>query len=107
MSANCNKRKRSNRKKKNKLQKKTETIKRMKTGEVDSEKEIITRPRIQQIESFHEQFSSYQQSHQDLNESLIMNSKSFVNDLGKVQSNDQGLIKSIEQMSNMICEKLE
>ena len=36
-----------------------------------------------------------------------MNSKSFVNDLGKVQSNDQGLIKSIEQMSNMICEKLE
>ena len=43
MSANCNKRKRSNRKK-NKLQKKTETIKRMKTGEVDSEKEIISRP---------------------------------------------------------------
>ena len=106
MSANCNKRKRSNRKK-NKLQKKTETIKRMKTGEVDSEKEIITRPRIQQIESFQEQFSSYQQSHQDLNESFIMNSKSFVNDLGKVQSNDQGLIKSIEKMSNMICEKLE
>ena len=44
MSENCNKRKRSNRKGKNKLQKKTETIKRMKTGEVDSEKEIISRP---------------------------------------------------------------
>ena len=44
MSANNNKRKRSNRKGKNKLQKKTETIKRMKTGEVDSEKEIISRP---------------------------------------------------------------
>ena len=107
MSANSKKHKKSNRKRQRKHKNITKSMKFMKNDEVDSISESIGRPHIQPSESFKDPFSINEQGNQDFDESSIMNIKSFVKDLNKVESKDQAFIKAMEQMSNKICEKLD
>lgn len=107
MSANPTKLKKINKKRQRKQQNKTKANKYMKLGDADLDNENLGRHCIQLSESFKDQLSSNEQGHLDFDESLIMSSKSLLKDAGKVQTSEQTFIKAIEQMSSMICQKLD
>ena len=107
MSANSKKHNKTNRKRKRRHQNKTTKTKHMKIDEVGLENDSLGRHIIQFSESLKDRFSINEQGSQDFDESLIMNSKPFTKSPDNVKSKDQAVINAIEQMSNMICEKLD
>ena len=107
MSSNSKKHNKTNRKRKRRHQNKTTKTKHMKIDEVGLENDSLGRHIIQFSESLKDRFSINEQGSQDFDESLIINSKPFTKSPDNVQSKDQAVINAIEQMSNMICEKLD
>ena len=107
MSANSKRYKKSNRKRQRRQQSKTKAKKFIKLDDVDLDNQSLGRHCVQLSESFRDQLSNNDQGHQDFDESLIISSKSLFKDPSKVETNEQTFIKAIEQMSNMICKKLD
>ena len=107
MSANSKRYKKSNRKRQRRQQSKIKAKKFMKLDDVDLENKSLGRHFVQLSESFRDQLSNNDQGHQDFDESLIMSSKSMLKDHSKVETSEQTFIKAFEQMSNMICKKLD
>ena len=107
MSANSRRYKKSNRKRQRRQQSKTKAKKFMKLDDIDFENKSLGRHCVQLSESFRDQLSNNDQGHQDFDESLIMSSKSMLKDHSKVETSEQTFIKAFEQMSNMICKKLD
>ena len=107
MSSNSNKRKKSNRKRQRRHQNKTTRVKHMKIDEADPENDNLQRHIIQFSESIKDRFSIKEEGGQDSSESLVTNNSSLVKVPDEAQSEDRAFIKAIEQMSSMICEKLD